>query len=107
MKKLWVNFWVDVTSLVIMASMAVTGVVMKYAVPSGQGRRRGSGLGPETWLGLSRHEWGDLHFYLALLLLTLIGLHLVLHWSWIKCRLRELGGRGRGPSCGEGVSGDN
>jgi hypothetical protein len=35
-------------------------------------------------LGLGRHDWGDVHFILALLFLVVILVHIVLHWSWIK-----------------------
>jgi len=34
-------------------------------------------------LGWSRHEWGDLHFWLALVLVALVAMHLILHWDWV------------------------
>lgn len=36
------------------------------------------------FLGLGRHDWGDLHFYAAIFFLLLLILHLYLHWAWIK-----------------------
>jgi hypothetical protein len=34
-------------------------------------------------LGMTRHEWGDLHLYVALLFITTIVLHLVMNWTWL------------------------
>ena len=36
-----------------------------------------------TWLGWDRHDWGDIHLYLAFALLGLLAVHLILHWSMI------------------------
>jgi hypothetical protein len=35
--------------------------------------------------GLTRHEWGDVHYYIALVLMAILAFHLVLHWKWIVC----------------------
>jgi hypothetical protein len=33
--------------------------------------------------GLTRHQWGDIHFWISLGLLVVIAVHLALHWNWI------------------------
>ena len=33
-----------------------------------------------------RHEWGGVHFYLAVIFAVLMLIHIILHWTWIKCR---------------------
>jgi hypothetical protein len=51
----------------------------------GRGFRGGRGPGEaKELLGLARHEWGDVHFGLALLFVALMLVHIVLHWGWIK-----------------------
>ncbi|VFN08125.1 MAG: protein of unknown function (DUF4405) [Candidatus Kentron sp. G] len=49
---------------------------MRYFLPHGRGR---SGA---IWT-LDRHQWGDLHFWIALVLLAILAFHLFLHWRWI------------------------
>ena len=34
-------------------------------------------------LGWGRHEWGEVHTWVAYLLIALIALHLLLHWRWL------------------------
>ena len=36
-----------------------------------------------TVWGLTRHEWGDVHFYIAMALFATMSLHILLHWKWI------------------------
>ena len=38
--------------------------------------------GPTLW-GLSRHDYGNIHFKLALAVIPLMLLHIILHWSWV------------------------
>lgn len=33
---------------------------------------------------MSRHEWGEIHFYLSLGFLAILIFHLFLHWGWIR-----------------------
>lgn len=81
------NFWLDIATAVVFAALVGNGILLKWIVPPGI--RGGRGL---TWLGESRHFWGDVHFWLAAVFLGLVGLHLALHWSWIRaCWKRNLG----------------
>jgi len=94
MRRTTVNFIVDLLGFVDLLLLAATGVIMKWVLPPGSGGGghgygfrggRGPGAGEvKQWLGLGRHDWGDVHFILALLFLSLILVHLVLHWTWIK-----------------------
>lgn len=54
-----------------------TGLLLAYRLPPGS--RGGRGL---SALGWSRHEWGDLHFWISLAFLVLLLIHLALHWRW-------------------------
>ncbi len=46
--------------------------------PAGQS----CGQGLQLW-GLTRHDWGDVHFWLAIALLVLALVHVALHWAWV------------------------
>lgn len=55
--------------------------------------------------GLTRHEWGDIHYYLALGLMAILAFHLFLHWKWIVCVTRGKPVEGSGYRLGLGVIG--
>jgi len=85
------SVWISVTDLVSFFSLlflVFSGVIIRYVLPKGSG---GSGQGwraalkpvLEFW-GLSRHEWGTVHFWVSMIFVTAILLHLLLHWKWIK-----------------------
>ncbi len=41
-----------------------------------------------TIWSLSRHDWGTIHFWIAIFLLATLSLHIIFHWDWIVCRLK-------------------
>lgn len=92
-----VLFWTDFIALVNLAALAVTGLIIEYVLPPGSGggwvERGGQGIGREetvrTLLGYTRHQWGYLHYILALVFLALMLLHILLHANWIKCYFRR------------------
>jgi hypothetical protein len=51
---------------------------MAFVIPS-----RIQGAESKFFLGLHRHDWGDIHLYLALFFVGLLVLHLWLNWTWI------------------------
>jgi hypothetical protein len=76
--------------------MAGTGFILRFVLPPGAGAAA-------AW-GLSRHQWGDLHFYASLALLAGVLLHLVLHWSWVDAMMRKrLGMEARGANSKSGL----
>jgi len=79
------NFWVDLIMFVDMVMVALVALILRYVLPPGTGGRHGGwgGEDPITFLGLARHDWGDVHWYLALALLAFLALHIYLHWRWI------------------------
>jgi hypothetical protein len=95
MKRATVNFVLDLIAFVDLLLLGTTGSIMRWVLPPGSGGGRGYGFrggrgpGPDAGqvrqlLGLGRHDWGDVHFVLALLFVLLILVHIVLHWTWIK-----------------------
>lgn len=82
-------FWVDVANAIAFAGMLVTGVVLKWILPhgpNGGGRGRASSA---AWMGFSRHEWGEVHFWISLVVVALLCLHLALHVGWILASMRK------------------
>lgn len=85
------NFMIDLISFIDLLLLTVTGVILKWVLPPGSGGGHRGGLRggryaaeAKTLLGLGRHDWGDVHFILALLFVLLVLIHLCLHWTWIK-----------------------
>jgi Domain of unknown function (DUF4405) len=44
-------------------------------------------------LGLARNMWKDVHFWAGLAMVSLVALHLALHWRWIVCAIRNFARR--------------
>ena len=61
---------------------------MRYVLPPRSGQA-------VEILGMSRHEWGDIHFYITFIFLIILSVHLFLHWKFIRNiihgRLKEAG----------------
>ncbi len=84
MDKSKLNFVIDALMFIILMAIVGLGFLMRYTMPPGQQLMAKTGSNPEiTWLGWNRHDWGDIHYYLALALLTLLVIHLILHWKQI------------------------
>jgi hypothetical protein len=76
MKRPNVNFIVDCLGFAAFVLLTATGVLMRYVLPPGSGRST-------TIWSLDRHEWGDIHFWIAIAFFAALALHLFLHWRWI------------------------
>lgn len=48
------------------------------------------GSGPRTLWTLRRHDWGSVHFWLAVSLFAVLVLHVALHWQWDCSTVRRL-----------------
>lgn len=97
MSRTALNAIVDAVAYAGIVVLATTGLMLRWQMPPGSGELHGMGFGsgagagsrPITvvW-GLSRHEWGSIHYWIALGLMGVLAVHLVLHWKWIVCVLR-------------------
>ncbi len=76
MKRNTVNFLVDAASMLVVFGLVATGLLVSYVLPPGSGTRR------LLW-GLGRHDWGDIHFWIAFSGGVLLLIHLALHWQWV------------------------
>jgi hypothetical protein len=90
-------FWIDMLNAVLGFALLGTAVILRWVLPPGSGGGgfgRGGGFGGGRWgrggesaktlLSLTRHEWGDAHFWIALVFVVGILVHLVLHFGWLK-----------------------
>ena len=78
MKKNTLKYLINVTLFIDMTSIAVLGFLLGFVIPKGQGYSS-----QKYFLGLHRHDWADIHLYLALLLLPLLFFHVWFNWTWV------------------------
>ncbi len=75
------NDWkclLDALLFVDVSSIVVIGLLLGFVIPSGK-----VADASKFFMGLHRHEWGDIHLYLALFMLVLLVLHVWLNWTWV------------------------
>jgi len=70
------NAVVDALAFAGFVLLAASGVLLRWSLPPGSGHRT-------TIWGLDRHDWGAVHFWIAVALLAVLVVHLLLHWKWI------------------------
>lgn len=81
MRKSSVNLLIDAVAFAAFVFLAATGVLTRYVLPPGSGRFS------VLW-GMDRHEWGQIHFWVAVVLMVALALHLFLHWRWVVCMVK-------------------
>ena len=80
MKKTTMNFWTDTIILIDFIGLISSGVLLHRFPPELKGG---------TILGLTRYDWGSIHWVLALSFFIIIIAHLVLHWNWAKSSFKK------------------
>jgi hypothetical protein len=86
MKKSDWQYLVDSLLFMSMFGIAFIGILMGFFLAEGPTVRESD----KYFLGLHRHQWGDIHLYLSLAFILLVILHLMLSWSWIKGKSQAL-----------------
>lgn len=80
MDKSNLNFLIDILMFLTLMTLAGLGLLIKYVLIPGRTAWAKYGVQVDIiWLGLDRHAWGEVHLYLAFLLLSLLALHVILH----------------------------
>jgi hypothetical protein len=75
------NIWkkaIDLALYLVACVTAGTGLLLAYRLPHGPGN-----AGRVIFLGYGRHEWGDIHTWLAYFGIFLVVVHLALNWQWL------------------------
>lgn len=90
MRRIHANAIVDSLALVAALFLTSTGFLIRWVLPPGSGRVWGEGMGrmsqqrPVALLwGFTRHQWGEIHYWIAVSLIVLLSFHVVFHWKWI------------------------
>jgi hypothetical protein len=78
MKRTDLNGLVDALAAVEALLLLSTGLLIWLRLPAG------SGHGLTVW-SLDRHQWGDIHAWIAMAMVATLLVHLALHWKWIVC----------------------
>jgi hypothetical protein len=76
MKRTALNLLIDALAALFFLGMIATGYVLRFPLPPGTNKSL------SLW-GLSRHQWGGVHFWISLGLLAVLLTHLALHWQWV------------------------
>jgi hypothetical protein len=97
-KRARLNFLIDAVGFIGFVLLTATGVLMRYVLPPGSGRRI-------TIWGLDRHGWGAAHFWIAIAFFAVLAFHVWLHWRWIVCLLQGRPREGSGIRLGLGILG--
>lgn len=67
---------VDAVAFALFVLLTSSGILLHYAIPPRSG-------GAITIWNMTRHEWGNIHFYIATTFFTILFIHLILHRSFI------------------------
>lgn len=86
MKKSDWQYLVDTLLFICMFGIVFIGILMGFFLAEGPTVRESE----KYFLGLHRHQWGDIHLYLSLVFVGLIIIHLMLAWSWIRGKAQGL-----------------
>ncbi|MCL3781183.1 DUF4405 domain-containing protein [Prolixibacteraceae bacterium JC049] len=91
MNKSIINLLIDIILLVLLCLITSIGLLIHYVLLPGYkvnlAYERHVDL---QFLGLDRHQWGDIHLYVSLLFILLIIIHVVLHWKQIVCGINRM-----------------
>jgi len=90
MKKSDWQYIVDTLLFMCITGIAIIGFLMGLVIPKGPQASESA----KYFLGFHRHQWGNIHFYLSIAFVVLVIIHLILSWSWIKGKARQLFQRG-------------
>ncbi|MBN1147290.1 MAG: DUF4405 domain-containing protein [Anaerolineales bacterium] len=82
-------FSLDSLLLVAFVLANLSGLVAWLILPQGGYQGGRNPAYNALLLGLTRHEWNDLHLWSSLAIIAILGVHVWLHWKWIVCMARR------------------
>ena len=68
--------YIDIIAFFLFIMLLSTGVLLHYIIPPRSGQYY-------QVLGMSRHQWGDVHFMIAVAFVSVLVIHLILHRKYI------------------------
>ncbi|MDD1699291.1 MAG: DUF4405 domain-containing protein [Methanoregula sp.] len=91
MKRITINALVDIGCLITFIPSLVSGLVLYFVLPSGDGR----GSGWTEYLGIARNQWVTMHDNSSLVFAALLIIHLLLHWKFFRNIKKALNPKGK------------
>jgi len=88
MKRVSWQYLTDTLLFISVVGVVIIGFLLAFVIPKGPSATDSA----KYFLGLHRHEWGDIHLYLGISFTILAVLHLILGWNWVKGKTRGLFG---------------
>ncbi|MCW8829285.1 MAG: DUF4405 domain-containing protein, partial [Gammaproteobacteria bacterium] len=76
MKRATLISLIDVVAFIAFLFLTSSGILLRYMLPPGSGRWS------EVW-GMSRHDWGTVHFWLSVVFFAVLTFHLLQHWRFV------------------------
>ncbi len=86
MKKTDWQYLVDTLLFLCVVGIVFIGFLMGFVLPKGPAALESA----KYFLGLHRHQWGNIHFYLSIAFTALLIIHLIFSWKWIKSKSRQI-----------------
>ena len=86
MKKSDWQYLVDILLFLSVVDIALIGFLMGLVIPKGP-------AAPEStkyFLGLHRHQWSNIHFYLSIAFVVFLIIHILFSWKWIKGKSQQV-----------------
>jgi glucan phosphoethanolaminetransferase (alkaline phosphatase superfamily) len=85
-----INFIIDVLLFVTLLAIAGIGLLIKYVLLPGFVRDNIYGKDVDLYfMGLNRHEWGDIHLIISGFLILLLILHVFYHWKMVVVMFKK------------------
>ena len=86
MKKSDWQYLIDTFLFICIMGIVLIGFLLGLVIPKGPSVAESA----KYFLGLHRHSWGNIHFYLSIAFTTLVVFHLLLSWKWIKNKAKQI-----------------
>lgn len=88
--KMSLNIIIDFVMLMAMALVSISGFILEIVIPSRHAVRFQDAT---PWcsrlLGLGRHDWGNIHLWAGVVLVTLLAIHFLLHIKMVSAFVKR------------------
>lgn len=88
--KMPLNIIIDFVMLMAMALVSISGFILEIVIPSRHAVRFQDAT---PWclhlLGLGRHDWGNIHLWAGVVLVTLLAIHFLLHIKMVSVFVKK------------------